>query len=570
MKILEDLIKSAIVGVIEKEFPGFEDADPEIQKTGNPAFGDYQTNFALKNAGKMKSSPVKIAMALKEHIAALDMVDRCDVAGPGFINIFLDDDFLGKYVQIMDPAKAEYDIPDRDGTLIIDYSSPNIAKPMHVGHLRSTVIGDSLKRVFRFLGYSVVADNHLGDWGTQFGKLIVGYRNWLDRALYKDDPIAELERIYILFEQKSSDDPALIEQAREELKRLQDGDEDNLGLWKEFVSVSMDEYAKTYRRMDIEFDTYHGESFFHNLMPGVVDELVKKGLAKESEGALVVFFDEAENLHPCVIKKNDGAFLYATSDLACILFRKKEYDINRLVYVTDARQESHFRQVFAIKDMLGWDVAAEHVPFGLMGLADGHFSSRRGNVIKLKDLLDEAKKRAAAIVEEKNPGLSPGEKDRIAETVGLGAVKYSDLSQNRVSNIVFDWDKMLNFEGNTAPYLQYTYARISSLIRKARENGKYDGGMERVAIRNNSERVLALTLSQFFSSVAKAGETYRPNIIADQLFETAQRFNSFYNSLPVLKAEGVSLPTRLMLAEKTAFILKTGLGLLGIQTVERM
>ena len=470
----------------------------------------------------------------------------------------------------MDPAKAEYDIPDRDGTLIIDYSSPNIAKPMHVGHLRSTVIGDSLKRVFRFLGYSVVADNHLGDWGTQFGKLIVGYRNWLDRALYKDDPIAELERIYILFEQKSSDDPALIEQAREELKRLQDGDEDNLGLWKEFVSVSMDEYAKTYRRMDIEFDTYHGESFFHNLMPGVVDELVKKGLAKESEGALVVFFDEAENLHPCVIKKNDGAFLYATSDLACILFRKKEYDINRLVYVTDARQESHFRQVFAIKDMLGWDVAAEHVPFGLMGLADGHFSSRRGNVIKLKDLLDEAKKRAAAIVEEKNPGLSPGEKDRIAETVGLGAVKYSDLSQNRVSNIVFDWDKMLNFEGNTAPYLQYTYARISSLIRKARENGKYDGGMERVAIRNNSERVLALTLSQFFSSVAKAGETYRPNIIADQLFETAQRFNSFYNSLPVLKAEGVSLPTRLMLAEKTAFILKTGLGLLGIQTVERM
>ena len=566
MRSIEEYLQRAITGAIDKEYPGIKADVPQVKQTGNPDFGDYQSNAAMVNAKILKESPRDIAMKIQRHIAGDNRVDKCEVAGPGFLNFFINNEFILERVQALGEEKEDA----KDGEVIIDYSSPNIAKQMHVGHLRSTIIGDSLKRIYTSLGYNVVADNHLGDWGTQFGKLIVAFRRWADKDAYKEDPVKELERLYVMFSQKSADEPDLEEEARVELKKLQQGDSENMALWKDFIKESLADYDELYKRMDVEFDTYHGESFFHDMMPHIIKLLRERNIAEESENALVVFFGEEDNLHPCIVQKQDGAYLYSTSDLACIEYRMKKYNVDRMIYVTDMRQETHFRQIFRIKDMLGWDVETVHVPFGLMGLPEGHFSSRKGNVIKLRELLDEAHERAYAIVEEKNPHLSRDEKENIAEVVGMGAVKYGDLSQNRVTNIIFQWDKMLNFDGNTGPYMQYTYARIRSMLRKADEQDKRIDIREGFDLRNETERSLALSLLSFRSSVISAAESYKPNIIADQLFEIAQKFNSFYNSLPVLREEGTTLNTRLLLSEKTAVIIAYGLGLLGIGTVEKM
>jgi arginyl-tRNA synthetase len=420
------------------------------------------------------------------------------------------------------------------------------------------------------LGYKVVADNHIGDWGTQFGKLIIGYRNWLDRKAYEESPIEELERVYVEFSKHAEDNPELEDMAREELKKLHDGDGENLRLWKEFIKVSLDEYEKVYKRLGVSFDTYYGESFYHDLMPQVVEILKGKGIAREDQGAQVVFFPEEDNLHPCIVQKKDGAFLYATSDIATVKFRKESYNLNKLIYVTDERQHDHFKQFFKITDMLGWDVEKEHVWFGIMRFADGIFSTRKGNVIRLEQLLDEGKKRAFEIVEEKNPNLSLEEKENIAEVVGTGAIKYADLSQNRQSPIIFEWDKILSFEGNTAPYLQYTYARVSSILKRGSEEGKELKEGAEVILDEKQERSLALFFNQFPNVVLKAAETYKPNLITDYLFELAKKFNTFYNALPVLKERDEVLYSRLLIAERTAFVLKQGLELLGIKTVDRM
>ena len=568
---IEKYIEEVFMTAIHKLYPDKELKPIEISIATNEKFGDFQTNFAMMNSKIIGGNPRKIAEEIVNEIGTCNhLIEKLEIAGPGFINIFLKDEYLGEYVSKMTTEKFEYTELNTKGDVIIDYSSPNIAKRMHIGHLRSTIIGDAVKRLYNFLGYHTVADNHIGDWGTQFGKLIIGYRKWLDKEAYEKNPIEELERVYVEFSKESENNPSLDDLAREELKKLQDGDKENYALWQEFIKVSLDEYNKLYNRMGITFDTYYGESFYHNMMPSVLDELVEKGLAVEDQGAKVVFFDEKDNLHPCIVQKKDGAFLYSTSDIATVKFRKENYDINRLIYLTDERQQDHFKQFFKITEMLGWDIEKIHIWFGIMRFADGVFSTRKGNVIRLEQLLDEGKKRALEVIEEKNPNLSDEEKNNIAEVVGVGAIKYADLSQNRQSPIIFEWDKVLSFEGNTAPYLQYSYARIQSIKKKAEEMGKVITSDTKIVIKDKIERNLVTFLTLFPTMVLKAGETYKPNLLTDYLFDLAKKFNTFYNACPILNQEDEVLLSRLLIADRTAEILRQGLDLLGIKTVNRM
>ena len=545
----------------------------DIQNSTKKEFGDFQTNFAMMSSKLIGKNPREIANTIIENFEKNDIIEKLEVAGPGFINIFLKNSFLNEEIKKLENEKYDFSFLNTDKTVIIDYSSPNIAKRMHIGHLRSTIIGDSIKRILKFLGFKTLADNHIGDWGTQFGKLIVAYKNWLDKKAYEEDPIGELERIYVLFSDKAKKDPALEDEAREELKKLQLGDEDNQKLWKEFIDISLKEYNKVYERLDVNFDYYYGESFYNDMMPSVLEELKKKNIAREDQGALVVFFED-DKLPPAIVQKKDGSFLYTTSDLATMKFRKNELKVDEAVYLTDDRQQNHFKQVFEIGKMLGepYDYKKTHIVFGIMRFGDQIFSSRSGNTIRLVDLLDEAKKQVKKVINEKNPNIPEEEKEKIAETIGSGAIKYFDLSQNRTSDITFTWEKVLNFEGNTGPYLQYTYVRIMSIFRKLEE--------ENINVENTDivldemagiERELASELLKFPQAVIKSYENFRPNIIADYLFDTAKLFNSFYNSSSILKEEDKQvMDARILLAKKTAFVLKEGLELLGIKTVNRM
>ncbi|MGO3801796.1 MAG: arginine--tRNA ligase [Fusobacterium sp.] len=567
---IEKYIEEIFMQIINKIYSEKELRPIEISIATNEKFGDFQTNFAMMNSKIIGGNPRKIAENIVEAMEENEIIEKLEVAGPGFINIYLKDSYLGKYISKMTTENFDFQDLDKDGEVLIEYSSPNIAKRMHIGHLRSTIIGDSIKRIFKFLGYTTVSDNHIGDWGTQFGKLIIGYNNWLDKAAYEKNPIEELERVYVKFAQESESHPELEDQARAELKKLQDGDEENYKLWQEFIKVSLDEYNKIYKRMDISFDTYYGESFYHSIMPEVIKELEDKKIAVEDQGAKVVFFDEKDNLFPCIVQKKDGAFLYSTSDIATVKYRKDNYNLNRMIYLTDERQQDHFRQFFKITEMLGWEVEKVHLWFGIMRFADGIFSTRKGNVIKLEQLLDEAKKKAFEIIEEKNPSLSLDEKENIAEVVGVGSIKYADLSQNKQSPIIFEWNKILSFEGNTAPYLQYSYARIQSILRKGKTLGKEVNSNQEIKINDKSERALTTFLTLFPTMVQKAGENYKPNLVTDYLFELAKKFNTFYNACPILNQEDDILKSRLLIIDRVAKTLKEGLDLLGIKTVDRM
>ncbi|MFA3799771.1 arginine--tRNA ligase [Leptotrichia hongkongensis] len=546
----------------------------DIQNSTKREFGDFQTNFAMVSSKLIGKNPREIASTLVDNFKENDTIEKLEIAGPGFINIYLKNNFLNEELKKVENEKYDFSFLNTDKTIIIDYSSPNIAKRMHIGHLRSTIIGDSVKRTLQFLGFHTLADNHIGDWGTQFGKLIVAYKNWLNKKSYEEDPIGELERIYVQFSDEAKKNPALEDEAREELKKLQLGDEENQKLWKEFIDISLKEYNKIYDRLGVNFDYYYGESFYNDMMPAVLEELKEKGIAREDQGALVVFF-ENDKLSPAIVQKKDGSFLYTTSDLATMKFRKDELNVDEAVYLTDDRQQNHFKQVFEIGEMLGepYNYKKTHVVFGIMRFGDGMiFSSRSGNIIRLVDLLDEAKTQVKKVIDEKNPNIPEEEKEKIAEIVGSGAIKYFDLSQNRTSDITFTWDKVLSFEGNTGPYLQYTYVRIMSIFRKLKEENinveNKDIILENM---NGVERELAVELLRFPQTVVKSYESYRPNIIADYLFDIAKLFNNFYNSNSILKEENKKvMDARILLAEKTAFILKEGLGLLGINTVDRM
>jgi len=571
MKLITGIITELFAETIKKIDPEFSDWNKLfIQSASNEKFGDYQTNIAMTTAKIFRKAPRQIAEVLIDNFPENDVVEKLEIAGPGFINIFVDKKFISKTLANISLEKWSFDHVNTKGDVVIDYSSPNIAKPMHAGHLRTTIIGDSIKRIMSYVGYRVIADNHLGDWGTQFGKLIIGYRNWLDKDAFEKDPINELERIYIKFGEEAEVNPELNDEARAELGKLQNGDPENNELWELFSDITKKECKRIYSRLGIEFDTYYGESFYHPMMPEVVKLLEEKGIAVVDDEALVVFFDEEENLHPCIIRKKDGSFLYSTSDIATVQFKKDNYDLNKAVYVTDDRQISHFKQVFKISEKLGWDANFAHVTFGIMSFNGQILSTRAGNTIKLDELLDEAQKRAYEIVDEKNPELPEDEKRNIARVVGIGALKYSDLSQNRTSNIDFSWNKALSFEGNTAPYLQYSYARVCSIFRKAENNSLSVEENSEIILETEAEKQLAMSVLKFPETVEKAAETYKPNLVADHIFDLAQKFSSFYNATPILKSDEKMIQSRLKLSKAVAETIKQGLDLLGIEVVERM
>ncbi|AKC95700.1 arginyl-tRNA synthetase [Sneathia vaginalis] len=541
-----------------------------VQNSTKKEFGDFQTNFAMVNAKTLGKNPREIAQEFIDKFDGKGIIEKLELAGPGFINIFVAKEKINDEIKKFGKEKFDYEIPN-DRLVVIDYSSPNIAKRMHIGHLRSTIIGDSIKKIYEEIGFKVLGDNHIGDWGTQFGKLIVAYNKWLNREAYEKDAIEELERLYVLFSTESKKDPSLEEQAREELRKVQIGDPVNLALWKEFIAYSMKEYNKVYDRLNIKFELVNGESFYNDMMPGVLEDLKKRGIAKEDDGALVVFFDE-DKLPPCIVQKKDGSFLYSTSDLAKIKYVKDELGGDISIYVVDERQQGHFKQVFEIAKMLGapYDYEKHHTQFGIMRFGNGVIlSSRGGNVIHLTDLLDQAKEQVRKVVDVKNPDLSDEEKDKISEAVGVCAIKYFDLSQNRTSPILFEWDRVLSFEGNTGPYLLYTYVRINSILSKVNSTDENQD----VLVEGSTplERELVSTILKFPTSVIKAYETKRPNVIADYIYDLAKKFNSFYNSEKILTAPTEELKNaRVLLSQKVGEALKKGLGLLGIKTVDKM
>lgn len=576
MKLLINQVLEVLNENVEKTF-NISLNEFDIQDATKKEFGDYQSNFALTNSKKIGKNPREIATLLIENFDGKDVIEKIEVAGPGFINVFLKREYINSVTSKIGNENIDYGI-DNNKKVIIDYSSPNIAKRMHIGHLRSTIIGDSLKKIYRELGFEVLGDNHIGDWGTQFGKLIVAYNKWLDEKSYEENSIEELERIYVLFGAKAEEDKSLEDLAREELKKVQIGDEKNLALWREFITYSLKEYDKIYKRLGIEFELINGESFYNDIMPNVVKLLVDKNIATEDDGAKIVRFKEEDSIPPCIVQKQNESFLYSTSDLAAIIYRKDELNIDKALYVVDSRQSDHFRQVFKISEMLGepYDYEKHHVDFGVMklGLDSGvvAMSTRKGNVIKLEDILNAAKDNIRKVMDEKNPDLSDKEKDEISEIVGVGAVKYFDLKQNRSSDIIFKLDKVLSFEGNTGPYLQYAFVRIASILRKAKEKG-INPSFDNFLVENASveERDIIMHLHRFGTHLIRAYKGNTPNSIADYVYELTKKFNSFYNQVQVInEADIKTTEARLAICEKTAYIIKKCLFLLGINVTERM
>jgi len=542
-----------------------------VSPTQNERFGDYQCNAAMELAKVLKKAPRQIAQEFADAAALPDFVEKIEIAGPGFINFFLSNSSLAEHIQSLenDPHLG-VEQAGLGKTVVIDYSSPNVAKPMHIGHIRSTVIGNAIDRLYRFLGYHVIADNHLGDWGTQFGLMLVGYRAFVDEAALEASPIDELERIYVTSYNKSNEDETWRDKAKAELVKLQQGDAENRALWEKFVELSIREFNTIYDRLGVKFDLYRGESFYNDRLPKIIQALEEKGLAKESDGALIVDLEE-DGMPICIVRKSDGGYNYATTDLATVQSRIEEFNPDRIVYITDERQQLHFRQFFTIAEKLGMDANLVHVWFGLMRLPEATFSSREGNVIKLAALLDEAEARALEMVKSSSPEMPEAQQKDLARAIGLGAIKYTDLSQNPQSLVTFTWEKALNMEGNSAPYLQYAYARISSVYDKY--SMKYPGidlGQYPIVIELELERRIAIKLSRFPAAIRAAAENHRPNILADYLYDLAQIYSSFYQNVPFLKADEGVRESRIRLCRSTAETLKQGLDLLGIETPSRI
>ncbi len=542
-----------------------------VSPTQNETFGDYQCNAAMELAKVLKKAPRQIAQEFADAAKLPDFVEKIEIAGPGFINFFLTNAALAAHIQSLEnDSHLGVEQAGQGKTVVIDYSSPNVAKPMHIGHIRSTVIGNAIDRLYRFLGYNVIADNHLGDWGTQFGLMMVGFRSFVDEEALKVAPVEELERVYIASYNKSKEDPSWRDEAKAELVKLQQGDKENLALWKQFIELSIKEFDTIYDRLGVKFDLYRGESFYNDQLPKMIETLEGRGLAVESDGALIVDLEE-DGMPVCIVRKSDGGYNYATTDLATVESRIEEFDPDRIIYVTDERQQLHFRQFFTIAKKLGMDANLVHVWFGLMRLPEATFSTREGNVIKLAALLDEAEARALEMVKSSSPDMPEDQQKELARAIGIGAIKYTDLSQNPQSLVTFTWEKALNMEGNSAPYLQYAYARISSVYDKF--HAKYpDAELSRypIIIEHELERRIAIKLSRFPAAIRAAAENHRPNILADYLYDLAQIYSSFYQNVPFLKADEGIRESRIRLCRATAATLRQGLDLLGIETPERI
>ena len=570
---MEQRLAAWLTEAFTAAFPGLPAAEARIDVVSatDEKFGDYQCNAAMGLARTLQQNPRSIAERALAAAAPHALVAEASIAGAGFINISIATEQLARQLEAM-AVDERLGVPAAGAgkTVVIDYSSPNVAKPMHIGHIRSTVIGNALDRLYRCLGYRVVADNHLGDWGTQFGLLIMGYRHFLDAGQLEANPVEELERIYVKSYEASRADPAWLDQARAELVKLQQGDPDHLELWRLFVDLSLKEFDRIYRRLDVRFDLMRGESYYRDRLPDVVQALRQAGLAVRSEGAWVVNLED-EGLPVCIVQKSDGGYNYATSDLATVQSRIEEFDPEAMIYVTDERQQLHFKQFFRIAQKMGWQANLVHVWFGLMRLPEGTFSTREGNVIKLERLLDEAEQRALALVQASSPDMPEAQQREVARAVGIGAIKYADLSQNPQSLVTFTWDKALAMDGNSAPYLQYACARIASVLDKYRERFP-DGDCARwpVQLQEPVERRLGVRLLAFPSVVARAARLYRPSLLADYLYELAQTYSSFYQNVPFLKADEGVRESRVRLCGLVARTLREGLGLLGIETPDRI
>jgi len=629
-----------------------------VRPTADPRFGDYQANCAMPLAKQLSRPPREIATALVAALQVDDLCEPLEIAGPGFINLRLRQAWLEQAVwEALRDERLGVTPEASPRTILIDYSSPNVAKPMHVGHIRSTVIGDSLARIFRFLGHRVVTDNHLGDWGTQFGMVIYGFKHFGDEAALLNNPVAELSRLYRLvnrlieyhnavaaiesarkaldeaeqivtglavavageqpqerkkrekslaaatrkrdaaaeqleklqavlaaaesdatFSQQASEHQEIATAVLQETARLHAGDAENLALWQRFLPYCQDEINRVYERLEISFDYTLGESFYHDRLPGVVEQLQQAGLAEQSEGAICVFLPEFDS--PMIVQKKDGAYLYATTDLATLFYRREQFAPDEILYVVDTRQSEHFEKLFAVAQRLGFEtVRLQHVNFGTVLGADGRpFKTRSGTSVGLESLLDEAVARAMTVVcdpqraAKLDPPLSEAEQRAIADAVGHGAIKYADLSHHRTSDYKFDLEKMVALDGNTSAYVQYAYARVQGIMQK--------GGLDVSAIMQSAtppqltepaERALAMTLLRLGESLQQVRGDYAPNFLVDYLYDTAKAYAVFNDSCPVLRAgDEATTRSRLILVALTARVLKTGLDLLGIKVVDRM
>src|SRR5438270_8049470 len=549
---------------------GFDNVG-ELTQATDPRFGDYQANAALVLGKQRSASPRNVAAKILEHLSVADLCESPTVAGAGFINFtLLPGAVARKTAELSSDERLGVARSTSPRKIVIDFGSPNVAKPMHVGHIRSTALGDAIARVATFLGHDVIRDNHIGDWGTQFGMVIWGWKNLLDRQALQRDPLGEIVRIYKETNARSTSDPAVRDMCRQELVKLQSGDKENTDIWNECVALSMQDFQHVYQLLDIHYDIQCGESFYNDRLSGVVERLLKSGIAEISEGAVVVFFRDIPELadKPCIIRKSDGGFNYATSDIATVDYRITELKANTVWVVVGAPQVLHFKQIFEIARREGYTADFRHIPFGSI-LGEDHklMKTRSGENVPLRELLEEACKRARKIVEEKNPDLSEADKIGIAQKIGIGAVKYADLSQYRMTDYVFSWDKMLSLQGNTAPYLQNAYVRIRSIFRKAGESAPK---IDELTLGSSAEITLAKRLCQFAEVVPQVLNDFRPNILANYLFEVANSFHAFYEACPVLKSEEPARSSRLALCDLTGRVLHRGLELLGIKVPEKM
>ena len=584
-------IETALQAAVREILPDAEVAAILVRPCPDPQFGDYQSNALMALAKTRKLNPRQLATDVVAKLDVSGLCEKVEIAGAGFLNFRLQNSVLNETLAAA--ARGEHLFFDQAAapkSVVIDFSSPNVAKPMHVGHIRSTGIGDALQRTLRLLGHRVITDNHIGDWGTQFGKLLLGWKQILDRAALARDAIAELERLYKIINAECDANPARLEEAKAELVKLQAGDEENLRIWREMVKLSQVQFDTIYGRLGVKFDVALGESFYNPWLGEVVADLLARGIARESEGAVGVFSDGSlpprEDpflvnrdgewaADPALVRKSDGGFNYTTTDLATIDYRIKTWSPAEIVYVVDDRQSPHFKKLFLIfarwKPADTQKVKLVHVGFGKIMGDDGRpFKTRSGDTVKLGELLDEAEERAYKIILEKNVELPEAQRKDIARVVGLGAVKYADLLPNRQSDYVFSWDKMLSLQGNTAPYLLYAYARIKSIFRKA-ENPESGIRNPELVLAATEEFALAKHLLNFGLTLEAVAGEYRPNFLCNYLFELAGKFTSFYENCPVLKADNqATRASRLALCDLTARVLKQGLETLGIETVEQM
>jgi len=555
------------------------DCEPQVRQSAKVQFGDYQANGVMAVAKKLGMAPRQLAEQVLTHLDLKGIASKTEIAGPGFINIFLEPAFLARHVDAALQSDRLGVTQPQAQTIVVDYSAPNVAKEMHVGHLRSTIIGDAAVRTLEFLGHKVIRANHVGDWGTQFGMLIA-YLEKQQQENAGEMALADLEGFYREAKKHYDEDEVFAERARSYVVKLQGGDEYFRQMWRKLVDITMSQNQLTYDRLNVTLTRKDvmGESLYNPMLAGIVADLKAKGLAVESEGATVVFLDEYKNKEGepmgVIIQKKDGGYLYTTTDIACAKYRFETLHADRVLYYIDSRQHQHLMQAWTIVRKAGYvpdSVPLEHHMFGMMLGKDGKpFKTRAGGTVKLADLLDEALERARRLVAEKNPDMPADELEKLATAVGIGAVKYADLSKNRTTDYVFDWDNMLEFEGNTAPYMQYAYTRVLSVFRKAAIDESVLANAT-VVISEDREAQLAARLLQFEETLAVVARDGTPHVMCAYLYDLAGLFSGFYEHCPILSAESEAVRnSRLKLAQLTAKTLKLGLDTLGINTVERM